>query len=112
MDLIIDEIVLQGSEDWVYSPIVVRAVEGATGFSGESLLRATLEVVREILNRGLMEVGDEGPGFVPWRMTVPPSVARIEAKWRAAGLDAKQDFDCWFANTVAGNQRAQALRVM
>jgi hypothetical protein len=107
---IIDEILLEGLDDWVYSPVVVRTVEEATGLSGEPLLRATIEVLRELLAGRWMQVGDTTPQFEAWSLSVPEALARIERDWRAAGLDSDFVAVCWFANTPAGNERARKLR--
>jgi hypothetical protein len=106
----IDEILLEGLDDWVYSPVVVSTVEDATGLVGEPLLRATLDLIGELLSSGWMEVGDVSPSFVPWSLTVPEALARIEREWRATGVNSDFVAICWFANTPAGNERARLLR--
>jgi hypothetical protein len=45
--------------------------------------------------------------FVPWQLTIPEALARIEREWRALGRDPSLGDICWFNNTPAGNERAR-----
>ncbi|AKT43467.1 hypothetical protein [Chondromyces crocatus] len=108
-DEMMDEILVDGFDDWVYSPVVFGCVQAETGLSGEPLVRATMGLIHELLGRGLMEVGDTLPEFKAWSVPVPEAFARIERDWRAAGVDTDFVAICWFANTPAGNARAEQV---
>jgi hypothetical protein len=107
---VIDQILVEGLDDWVYSPVVIGMVKQATGLSGESLVCATMDVIRQLLSARLMEVGDTNPRFEPCSLTVPETLARIEREWRSLGVDSDFVAICWFANTPAGDERARQLR--
>ena len=110
---LVNDMVVEGLDDWVYSVVLVRAVEDATGLAGESLLRVTLEVIGELLRSGLMLVGDAGTAtrpFTPWPLTIPEALTRFEREWRVLGLDSDFVDICWFSNTSTGSERAHQLQ--
>jgi hypothetical protein len=124
---VIDAVVVSGAsrevggyDDDVYLAEISSEVKRSMGLEGEDLLRETLSVVEEILSSGLMIVGDivatsdplgtpalPNVRFIPWRLTVPEALSRIEREWRILGREPSVGDICWFNNTPAGNERAQ-----
>lgn len=110
---LVNEVLVEGLDDWVYSVVLMRIVEDATGLAGESLLQVTLEVIANLLHSGLMVVGDPGTAtrpFTPWLLTIPEVLTRFEREWRVLGLDSDFVGICWFSNTPAGRERAHQIQ--
>jgi hypothetical protein len=114
---ILDELVVRGSDDWVMLTEVDASVRNAAArwgivISPETRIEVDLEVVRRALESGLMIAGDvvdHAPGFVPWALSVPASLARISREWRAAGESLQMGDICWLANTSKGEARAESV---
>jgi hypothetical protein len=117
-DQVIDTVVVSGAsqevggyDDYVYLAEVSSQVQRSSGVTGEDLLRETLSIVEEILRTKLMIVGDLTPDMsrlVPWQLSVPEALARIEREWRALGRAPNLWEICWFTNTAAGNETARS----
>jgi hypothetical protein len=101
---VIKDILISGVDDWVaFGEITCRLGPGLTE---DEMLQATLEIVREILERGWMEIGDTSPEFVPRGWTTHQTIAWIEHEWHRLGSGAARDYMCWFANTDTGDRMA------
>jgi hypothetical protein len=115
---IIHEILVAGSsravggyDDFVDLSQLTRIVQIEMKLSGERLIQASLVVIRQILNSGWMTVGDLfESGFVPWTLTIPEALDRIEREWRALGREPNLWEICWFANTPSGNEKVRQTR--
>jgi hypothetical protein len=108
-DQIVMDIVVSGADDWVaLGEITCRLGPGLTD---DEILHATLEIVREVLDRGWMEIGDTSPEFIPRGWTTAQALTWIEQEWHRLGSGAEQDYMCWFANTPVGDEVARALGV-
>lgn len=103
---VIKRLLLEGKDDWVDLGTLVRRV-GATGLTGDELRGKSLEIIRELLTRGWVSVGDTtGPGFAPWPSSISESIDRIANEWKTLGRKPRLGDICWFCNTAAGDARA------
>jgi hypothetical protein len=108
-DRIIDEVVADGVDDWVMSRSVECAVSAA-GVDPADRRQAHLEAVRELLDQGLVQIGDVQPRFEAWDVTIDEAIARVEARWDALGRPLEMgDLLYWLSNTPAGDLRGQAV---
>lgn len=106
-DQIIKDIVVSGADDWVaFGAITCRLGPGLTD---DEILHAALEIVREVLDHGWMEIGDTSPEFVPRGWTTHQALNWIEQEWHRLGSEAERACMCWFANTPAGDELARRL---
>jgi hypothetical protein len=97
-----------GYDDYVDLCGLASIVQIETKLLGEERLRASLEVIRELLTSGLMVVGDLfESGFVPWNLAIPEALDRVEREWRALGREPNLWEICWFANTPLGNEKVR-----
>jgi hypothetical protein len=114
----IDDLVLRATDDWVMLVEVEEVVKRNAARNGlvlDVLARITtgLELIRRGNEVGLVipgDVIDTSPGFVPWDMSLPDALERIEREWRAAGDNLQIGDVCWLANTPAGDVYAQVVR--
>jgi hypothetical protein len=106
-DQVVKDILVSGTDDWVaFGEITCQLGPGLTD---DEILHATLEIVRELLDRGWMEIGDTSPDFVPRGWTTHQALTWIEHEWYRLGSGAKRDYMCWFANTPAGDKLARSF---
>ena len=104
-DQCVNEILLAGSDDWVYLAEALRIVEVNTGEHPSSAMRITLDIVRELLEGDLVQVGDvTDVGFQAWKMSTDECLRRIEAECEALGREPSLGEICWLQNTEAGNR--------
>jgi hypothetical protein len=106
-DQIIKDILVSGADDWVALGEITCQL--GPGLTDDEILHATLEIVREVLDRGWMEIGDTSPKFVPRGWTTHQALTWIEQEWHRLGSEAELAYMCWFANTPAGNEVARGL---
>jgi len=101
-----------GYDDFVSLSGVVGFVLQSPDWTGrEDPFAEVLHLVRELLTRGWVTVGDlSRSGFVPWKLDTQGSLDRIEREWRALGRDIYPGDICWLANTPAGNARVAEAR--
>ncbi|AKT38696.1 hypothetical protein [Chondromyces crocatus] len=116
LEAIVDEVVVDGYDDWLYLGwISSRVNEGLglpdtrPGVFDEERLQNTIAVISYVVSNDLMVVGEFGrtmDDFVPWGVTGPEALTRIEKEWRALGRNPRLWEICWFENTAAGHERA------
>lgn len=114
MDAMLDELVMEGADDWV---MFLALLDVVTRFRGSTTTAHEGEVVfallRAAVNRGLMEIGTVAEtGFVRWNGSIDENVQHIAHEWerleRLQGGPLMGDV-CWLANTAEGAKRAERL---
>lgn len=104
----IDDLLLRGSDDWVTAAEVAwlaKSVGGAT--TDEEIREVALSAIKEVVMRGLMQVGDvTDDGFFEWDRSPEDSLEAVAQEWRALGRLPDLGEVCWLANTPAGDARA------
>lgn len=108
LQTLVDELVVRGTDDWVMAADVAWIItDGFSSSSEEQIFETSLGVIRIVLDRGLMEVGDvTDEGFVPWELPAHEALTRVEHKWRELGRFPDLGEVCWLANTDLGDERA------
>jgi hypothetical protein len=104
-DQLIKDILLSGADDWVALGEITCQL--GPGLTDDEILRATLDVVRQLLDAGWMEIGDTSPRFVPRGWTTDRALEWIEQEWPRLGRGAERDYMCWFASTPTGDEQAR-----
>lgn len=111
-DVLVDELLARGADDWVMAAEVawiVRSVVGAS--TGADVLGVSVDLIRTVLTEGLMEAGDvTDGGFFGWDLSPEESVKRIEEAWRQLGRSPILGEVCWLSNTSTGQACAQGIR--
>ncbi len=101
LEQIIEDFYTGAASDYVGLWELVNAVDSRLRPSGSDDRRElTLEVVRQLIARGLLAVdlASVGGGCVPWRDQQPDSVLRrIRAEWEALGRDPDIGDIAWFS---------------
>lgn len=107
---IISDILSRGLDDWIDLAEVATVVKNfGPKISNNEVRDMSVAVVRELLQSGLMQVGDLArDGFHPWQLALGESVARIEDEWVALGRRPAVGEICWLHNTEAGNAKARS----
>lgn len=97
---IVENFILEASEDYVGLWRIVNAVRHELGEADEAQIRSTsLKIVEELLNRGV-EVIDyyQGRGWVRWsEQNSQTIISRIEREWNTLGRDPNLGDICWFS---------------
>ena len=87
----------------------------------DEVAELSIAAVRELLLRGLMEIGGfvrlaspqgmnkSGWEWVKWNMTPLEAAERVEREWRALGRRPDLGELFWLKNTELGNERANIL---
>ena len=105
---LIDRLLREAADDWVGVWELPWMAE-STGSAGDSekVLRLWLQIIREALKNGLIEVGDvTETGFQPWGVSVDETCLRIEREWRRYPEGPRLgDISCWINLTERGQQR-------
>lgn len=106
----IDYVLASGEDDWVPFGVVVyvaRTIGGATDEQAQRTL--VLALVEQLLDRGLMEVGDcaNGP-FVAWGLSKEEMLRRISHEWSILRHPPRPGEVCWLSNTPAGDDKARS----
>lgn len=112
LDACVRDLLIAGADDWVNIPEVAwiaKSVGGANTL--DEIREASLQIIREVVSKGLMIAGDVlvDAGFRRWELTPAESIARIEREWRAFGRKPDMGDICWLANTDEGNKQAKLL---
>ena len=86
----------------------VAGIAGETGgaVTDDENRRLSLELIRAVVRRGLMELGqlrEETRGFVAWELSPDAALERVASDWPAAGPDPRRDDICWLNNTAEGD---------
>lgn len=109
---VIDELLIRGVDDWVTAADVAwlaKSVAGAT--SDEDVLDVATTIIKEVMNEGLMQVGDvTDGGFFEWDLSPEDALERVIREWRTLGRSPDLGEVCWLANTPAGDARAEVVR--
>lgn len=111
MKTVIEEILIDGLDDWITESWVHGTVAERTGLSGDMLRSASLGVIVEIMERGLMVPGLLKDGkHVPWRISTADAIERISKEWLSRDPDDVSVFYAivWMENTEIGDQLARA----
>ncbi len=107
LDELVDEILVEGLDDWVALVSIVRAglARRPGDVDGGRTLAVTL--IRELVEGGWMTPGEIGDPFEPWELTPRDSVTRIVNELDAVDWNAVDQLIAWFDTTEKGNQRAK-----
>jgi hypothetical protein len=108
------EILENGADDWLYLAEIVWRVKCVVGASSDvELRRMSLDLMRDLVQRGLMEIGDVDvsgkKGFTKWDMPIETALERVEREWKALGRDPSMWEICWLSNTDKGNEIGNSL---
>jgi len=108
------EILVEGLADWVYVSWALQAVKSHSepGDDCASWRERTILLIRELLEEGLVEIGDVRNGVhIPWRSSVHASLERVRREWVAEWGDTVPTPGAigWLCNTPAGDALARAI---
>jgi hypothetical protein len=109
---LISELLDRGLDDWIQLAEVVSLVHPSVGAlqSDAQVKDATLEMVRHMVEHGLVHVGDvTADGFVPWGLGRDETIERIRQRWNDLPGSPGLGEVCWLANTTEGDARAHRL---
>lgn len=102
------DLLLEASEDlyrfWAVSLDVLDAL-GQTAY--EERREAVLQLVRDLLDKDLIVIGDldERNGHVrPWGLSVEASLQRISQAWDAVADERTSEELAWFESTPTGDE--------
>src|SRR5262245_7076167 len=109
--LCIDELLRAGLDDWLHAPEVASVAQFVGGATADDLNRdLSLDLVREVVQRGLMKVGDlRKEGFREWQMTPEAAIARVVREWSALGRRPRLGELFWLEITDEGTMKAKGL---
>jgi hypothetical protein len=112
VDQCVADLLLRGLADWIDAAEVASVARTVGGARTEHEVRElSLQLLRELLGRGLMEVGAvTESGFEPWRVAVDRALERIESEWRSLPKGPDLGDICWLNLTEKGQTRAEELR--
>ena len=81
----VDELVKRGRDDFANNSDLTDVVVRLSSPKDDRELRtAAVELLRAVLQRKLMEIGDlRKTGFVPWQLPTEDAIARVEREWAA-----------------------------
>jgi hypothetical protein len=105
---IIHEILREGLEDWIPVDRLIDLTRQSSINSGEDYKETTLDVIFELLERGLARIGELGaPGFEEFEgnASTGKEFARVDLEkydWIPQGASF------WICNTAAGDALAQS----
>jgi len=108
----IEEILLDGEDDWVMLLDIERFAVSRLGVANHDarVKDVGLAAIAGLLEAGLMRAGEltEG-GFRAWSGSWTESLARIEVEWRGLNRGLEMGEVCWFELTAEGYAAAAAL---
>lgn len=108
---LVDDILMRGCADWVDACEVasVALTEGKAK-SPDAMRELALELIRNVVRQGLMELGDvTRGGFGKWDLPIEEGLARVEREWLALGRNPTLAEICWLQNTSRGNELGEEL---
>lgn len=109
----IDDLVMRGCDDWVYAAeVAFVAREVGRAQTADEIRELSLKVIRELVERSLMEVGDlptEGNRLKLWPLTPHECLNRIEREWKNLGRNPSISEICWLQNTDNGSALGESL---
>lgn len=118
-DQIAAEVLQRGLADWVDLAEVAWVVRSHSASPDTAdVMRPTIGVIEELLNKGLVMVGElVGSGsqirFQPWEVSVRAAVDEIEKRWLEYGGPHARDSGndvCWISNTQDGDELARSCK--
>ena len=106
-DQVADQLLVTGLDDWVHFADVFWTARNLG--STEDVVASALEAIRQLLEGGLVEVGDvaRGSGFQAWDLETSAALNRIEREWRSLGRDPYPGDIGWLRSTPSGKRRGQ-----
>jgi hypothetical protein len=118
----VNNLLIRGAEDLVQAAEVASvAITVGGAVTPEDVLDLSLRTIREVLQRGLMRIGDAVGGgqdhdfssrkvtFVPWSLPIDMCLNRLENEWKSLGRNPELGEICWLENTSEGSRIAQDL---
>lgn len=103
----IDDLLMRGCDDWVNAAEVTSVAKFTGHAQSEDEIRSvSLKLIREVVQQGLMEIGDlpdEGRRLKLWPMTSQECLDRVEREWNALGRNPSLGEICWLQNTDKGD---------
>ena len=109
----INDLVMRGCDDWVDACGVASvAIQVGHAQSAEEIRDLSLKMIRDVVQQGLMEVGDlpeQGRRLNLWPMTPQECLSRVEREWKALGRNPTLWEICWLQNTDKGNALGESL---
>jgi hypothetical protein len=104
----LDQLLYEGLHDWVSLGDVVELVRDGMQPNDEHDLSAALQLVAEALGNGLVQVGAvDGRGFIPWPEQGDDALSRVRGYLESGSHEREGYFECWLANTAAGDARGR-----
>ncbi|HOM99907.1 MAG TPA: hypothetical protein PLM33_06600 [Acidobacteriota bacterium] len=108
------ELLKCGLDDWVDAAEVVWVAVSVGKAKDEKGIRELfLRMIREVLERGWMKIGDVdvvGPGgFAEWGLSVDEALEKLEREWDALGRLPVLWELCWLDITEEGADIAERL---
>src|SRR5687768_4026826 len=95
----IDELLVQGADDWVMATDVAWLAKSVGGASDDDVADVAIAIMKEVLTSGLMQIGDvTDGGFFEWDISREEAVERVSREWRALGRSPDLGDVCWLAN--------------
>jgi hypothetical protein len=109
----INDLLMRGCDDWV-DVAEITSVAKFTGHarSEEEIWDLSLTIIREVVQQGLMEIGDlpdQGGRLNLWPMTSEECLDRVQREWHALGRNPSLGEICWLQNTDKGNALGEEL---
>lgn len=107
-----EDLLIAGIGDWVhFGEVAWLAARRGAGRGREDQIAVALSALRDLQERGLMEVGDVGPeGFAAWRLPVNEVEERVRTAWLTLDRDPVPGDIGWLANTALGDRVADEWR--
>jgi hypothetical protein len=103
-----DNLLILGLDDWLHFPDLVFETAPDTPRTDDiSALYQVLTALRELLESGLVVVGDvtEG-GFSPWNIPLEDALDQVSQRWISLRRPVSFGDVCWLQNTPEGDRRA------
>ena len=111
MEQCVRDLLVAGKDDYVYLAEVLRVVESVDDTPSGDVMQRTLDVIQEVAQKGLMELGDlKDDGFHKWALPIQDCIDRIERQWKALGRAPSLGEICWLRNTVGGDVLGEQLQ--
>lgn len=108
LDVVRREIQLHLKVDWIGLWLFPHLIREMVGMEDDAEVRkASMELVREFLERDVIEAGDidwDAGAFVSWGLEPSAALARIESEWSALGKEPGLSEIAWFALTEHGSK--------
>jgi hypothetical protein len=103
-------LLIAGADDWVYLAEVLRIIESVGGAPTESARQRTLDLLREVAEQRLIEIGDlRKDGFHKWQMPIGECLSRVEREWNALGRNPSLGEVCWLQITDRGRELGEQI---